>query len=160
MENKAFKRGKMAATMNLWNRTINVVFLALIALMSVSCDTRQEKFINATRQSANAELIRKAVVPLFNRYHYEDNIQHDTDFPTKAIPEEIKSLPLFTFLPRDEVFILASWESTNGDALLFYSGSGFGHWGIAVCKDENDRQLDNTHGYTYWKSGIYFYDGN
>jgi|SRR5579859_1639887 len=159
MELDAFKRGDMAVTMYGWNQIINVVCLTLIVLMAVSCVSRQEKFIHATRQSANADSIRKAVAPLFDKYHYDDHSQHDTDVPLKAIPEEIKSLPLFTFLPKGEAFVLASWEGTNSNALLFYSGSGFGHWGMAVCKDENDRQLDNTHGYTYWKMGIYFYDG-
>jgi hypothetical protein len=127
--------------------------------MVVSCGSSQEKFMNTTRQSANADSIRKAVAPLFLKYHYDCHSQADTDVPTKAIPEEIKSLPLFTFLPKDEAPILASWASTNGNVLLFHTGGGFGHWGIAVCNDDNSHELDNTPSYTYWKKGIYFYDG-
>jgi hypothetical protein len=142
-----------------WNQIAYVICVTVIAAMAVSCSSRQEKFINATKQSGNADSIRKAVEPLFIKYHYNDSNQIGTDVPRKAIPEEITSLPLFTFLPKEEVPILAAWASTNGNVLLFYSGGGFGHWGIAVCKDKNDRRFDNTPSCTYWKEGIYFYDG-
>ena len=140
-------------------RGFYIVCLTIIALIVVSCDSRQEKLINATKQSADADDIRKAVAPLFVKYHYDPNSQADTDVPIKDIPEEIKSLPLFTFLPKKDVFIDAAWVDTNNNVLMFASGGGFGHWGIAVCKDENDRELDGTRSYTYWKKGIYFYNG-
>ena len=138
---------------------VNGIYLSVIALMFVSCGSSQGKFMKRTKQNANADSIRKAVAPLFLKYRYDGNSQSASDVPISAIPEQISSLPLFTFLPKGEAPVLASWVSTNGNALLFYIGSGFGHWGIAVCKDENSHELDNTPSYSYWTNGIYFYDG-
>jgi hypothetical protein len=51
------------------------------------------------------------------------------------------------------------WADTNSNALLFVAGSGFGHWGIAVCRNDNGREFDKAPSYTYWMKGIHFYNG-
>ena len=113
-----------------------------------------------TKEHASADIIRKAALPLFAKHHYNPLSQDDTVVPFKEIPEEIKSLPVFSKIPQNNLFILTAWAGANHDALLFVAGSGFGHWGIAVCKNENDRQFDKTPSYTYWKKGVYFYNGH
>jgi hypothetical protein len=62
--------------------------------------------------------------------------------------------------PKGEVVIMTVWVGANRDALLFVTGSGFGHWGLLVCKDPKDRQFGKKSAYSYWQDGIYFYHGN
>jgi hypothetical protein len=79
--------------------------------------------------------------------------------PFEEIPAEIKLLPLFSQIPQNQLYIVTVWADTNSNALLFVAGSGFGHWGIAVCRNDNGREFDKAPSYTYWMKGIHFYNG-
>jgi hypothetical protein len=141
-----------------YHQKILVFCFASMALILLGCDSPHQKSFKATKEYAHAEDIRKVVLPLFSKYHYEALSQEA--IPEKEIPEKIRSLPVFTTLPKDERFFLTAWGGTNNDALIIVVGGGFGHWGMVVCKDENDREFDKDSDYEYWEKGIYFYSGN
>ena len=145
--------------MNRFKQIIRFSWMMISVWMLSGCHSRQDTLFKATKEHASSDEIRKAALPLFSKYHYNSINQNDMVVPFKEIPKEIKSLPVFSKIPQNNLFILTAWAGTNDSALLFVAGSGFGHWGIAVCKDENDREFDKSPSYTYWKNGVYFYDG-
>ena len=136
-----------------------IIWLLIMPWMLSGCHSRQDALFEATKERASADDIRTAALPLFSKYHYSSDNQGMV-VPFNEIPESIKSLPVFSTIPKNNLFILTAWTGANDTALLFVAGSGFGHWGIAVCKNKNDRQFDKSPSYTYWKKGIYFYNGS
>jgi hypothetical protein len=137
-----------------------VVFLISIILGVLGC-SRQRASFKDTEKNCHSADIRNVVLPLFSKYKYpsEENGTGNV-MPFSEVPKEIKSLPVFSTLPAEERLVMTAWAGTNGNALMFVAGSGFGHWGLLVCKDPKDRQFDNMPAFSYWENGIYFYDGD
>lgn len=150
---KAFLTGMMGVT----------ALTGLLLIVSLSgCDQPQDKLIKETLSKSDPAQVRAAVLPLFTKYQ---NIDADTNgsgqlIPESDIPNALKSLPIFDSLSiNDPQYIINSWANDSRTALIFATGGGFGHWGIVVCHDENDREFDNISRDKYWKDGIYIYEG-
>jgi hypothetical protein len=112
--------------------------------------------IAKTKKAVRIADIRAAVMPLYVKYN-SPAAGHEM-IPYEEIPKVIFSLPFFVS-GEPTNYILAYACETN--ALMFATGSGFGHWGIIVCKDANDKSVANGYGneVTLWGDGVYFYRG-
>jgi hypothetical protein len=111
-----------------------------------------------TKDKCNAMEIRSAVLPLFKKYQLHTNSLDPFNIPSDELPSVVRSLPLFSEHPEQ---IVAWFSGSKNDVLMIETGSGFGHWGIAVCEDTGDRHLLKYHQYiTPWAVGIYFYRGD
>ena len=78
---------------------------------------------------------------------------------TNALPKELTSLPIFADEPKG---IVESYPLGNTNILSFVIGSGFGHWGVVVCRSEQEqKQLIGDDWFkprlTPWAEGVYFY---
>jgi hypothetical protein len=133
-----------------------VVFsFSAIAIALNSCSQRVDNLARLTMNQCDPAVIRHAAMPLLSGYKYTNNLAGFV-VPFDKVPKTIKSMPIFS---KDPDLIITWWVATNDDALAFVNGSGFGHWGIVVCQNENSREFDGWAGYTYWTNGIYFYNG-
>jgi hypothetical protein len=149
---KAFLTGMTGAT----------ALLSLFLVVSLpGCSQPQDKLIKETLAQSDPAQVRAAVLPLFAKYHDKTDMNgYGQIIPDSDIPKEVKSLPLLqSLITNAPQYILDGWANTNRSALLFATGGGFGHWGIVVCLEENDREFDNVKSYKYWKDGIYIYEG-
>ena len=81
----------------------------------------------------------------------------DETIPTAEIPQIVSSLPMFKIAIPYDVHGFA----LDRNSLMFMAGGGFGHWGIIVCKDVNDRTIPRAYGkrVLLWADGVYFYRG-
>jgi len=96
-----------------------------------------------------ADDIRAAVLPMFS----EDPAS------TNPLPRALVSLPIFSDDPTN---IVTGYPLGNTNILAFTIGSGFGHWGIVVCRYEKDAEqllqdAREKSRLTPWADGIYFY---
>src|SRR3990172_9210888 len=109
--------------------------------------------IELTKRQHAASEVRTAVLPLFAMYSYGDN----RAFPRSELPKELTSLPLFA--PEGARGMDVGWVMEDPNSLMFTVGSGFGHWGIVVCRDPDDRKVHEVLGghLVQWGEGIYFY---
>jgi hypothetical protein len=91
-------------------------------------------------------------MPLIEKYGHA---KANTEIPASEIPEKLYSLPLFLGASRSEIMGFVS----SKDELMFMVGSGFGHWGIVVCKDETSQIAKgmDVHRIKLWGDGIFFY---
>jgi hypothetical protein len=85
--------------------------------------------IDQTMKEAKPAMVKKAALPLF--------WLADTNFTSNNLPKEITSLPLFSGDPQN----IQCWHQTT-NALIFYTGGGFGHWGLVICQGKP--QLEDT----------------
>jgi hypothetical protein len=102
-----------------------------------------------TKKQHTASHIKAAVIPMFS----EDRAS------TNRLPKDITLLPIFSDDPTN-IVVVCPLGNTN--ILSFVIGSGFGHWGIVVCRDEKDAQQlleDAWHRprLTSWADGVFFY---
>jgi hypothetical protein len=139
------------------HRLCKTALIALpVAIMTTITGCQpQKKLIDETAAHYNPSDIRKLVAPLFPKYSYTGIgglVVSNSD-----MPKGIRALPLFSESPD---LIETFWATSNGDGLAFLNGSGFGHWGIVVCRKESSREFDGWPGYKYWGDGIYFYNGH
>ncbi len=100
--------------------------------------------LESTKKQHRAADVRAAALPLLalGDIHYG------------ALPTEITSLPIFA-LSRENI---DSWHITT-NALIFTTGSGFGHWGIVVCRAGSEREATNSlHAVVIpWDDGVFFW---
>jgi hypothetical protein len=87
------------------------------------------RMIDQTMKEAKPAMVKKAALPLF--------WLADTNFTSNNLPKEITSLPLFSGDPQN----IQCWHQTT-NALIFYTGGGFGHWGLVICQGKP--QLEDT----------------
>ena len=139
---------------------IILIFWIVIIVSFVGCGHSKEglrfqEMCKDIPKNFNSADIRKAVSPLFSKYKFPHYLDGGV-VPVDEIPNEIKSLPFFS---GDTNWIETGWVGTDGRGLIFVTGSGFGHWGIIVAKDEADPRINVGSGYgtTPWTNGIYFY---
>jgi hypothetical protein len=102
-----------------------------------------------TKKDYKAENVKAAALPLFS----------DSQALTHRLPDQIRSLPIFSDGPTN---IIVSYPLGNTNILSFSVGSGFGTWGMVVCRYDGDqRQLTNDAWFrprlTPWEHGVYFY---
>ena len=102
-----------------------------------------------TKRQHKAADIKAAVLPIFSQGLSSTN----------PLPVQLKSLPIFCDNPTN---VVAGYPLGNTNILDFSIGSGFGQWGIVVCRYEQDeQQLTNDIWYkprlTPWEHGVYFY---
>jgi hypothetical protein len=154
------KRDKPQKLSGFLSQGIMLVLCLAIIVFVVGCghsDTQLKilEMCKETTQKYNPADIRKSVLPLFVKYKhpYENGGQV---VPIDEIPNVIKSLPFYS---GDTNWIETSWVGTDGQGLMFVTGSGDGHWGIIVCKNESDLRIGvgSRYGTTPWTNGIYFY---
>jgi len=93
--------------------------------------------------------IKAAVLPMFS----------EVLTSTNPLPKAITALPIFSDEPKG---IVTGNPLGNTNTLSFSIGSGFGHWGIVVCRYEKDQQqLTNDAWFKprlkLWEDGVYFY---
>ena len=107
-----------------------------------------------TKKNNSAD-IRKVVLPLFAKYKYPYDSGGQV-VPIDEIPNVIKSLPFYS---GDTNWIETWWAGTDDRGLMFVTGSGDGHWGIIVCRNESDPGIGvgSRYGTIPWTNGIYFY---
>jgi hypothetical protein len=104
------------------------------------------QMIKKTKKTHNASDVKNAAFPLINSTN-------------QIVPKEIASLPLFAS-DGSEIYV-SDLAVTNGkpQGILFWTGSGFGHWGIAVCPfpggEKAARVLKGE--ITPWDDGVYFF---
>ena len=108
-----------------------------------------QKLRKATTTQFKASEIRAAALPLFSQ----------NGIFTNPAPTQISSLPIFSDAPTN---IDTGFPLGNTNILSFHIGSGFGHWGLVVClQDQDSQQLTNDPWFkprlTPWSDGIYFY---
>ena len=101
-----------------------------------------------TKRQCNPADIRAAVLPMFSQELSSTN----------RLPKEITSLPIFSDDPKG---IDVGYPLGNTNILDFSIGSGFGHWGIIVCRGSADeQQLTNDAWFRprvkAWGSGVFF----
>jgi hypothetical protein len=102
----------------------------------------------------NSDDIRKAVLPLFVEYKKHPSLAGGSGILDSDVPKEIRSLPLFSDAP----WIDTSWIGETNEGLMFVTGSGFGHWGVIVYQNKNQRDGNGPSYETVpWTNGIYFY---
>ena len=102
-----------------------------------------------TKKQHSATDVRAAVLPLFSADRASTN----------ALPKELTSLPIFSDDPKG---IVDSYPLGNTNVLSFVIGSGFGHWGIVVCRSEREQKQPTGDDWfkprlTPWAEGVYFY---
>lgn len=143
-------------------RMLSCICLIVISSLIFGCGPSSEdeefrQMTDSTRNKYNPSDVRKVALPLFFEYKNHTNSVGDSIILLSDIPQEIKNLPLFSKNPN----IVSAWSSmTDSNLLVFETGSGFGHWGIAICRDQNDvHLLKFPRNYTTWGDGIYFYRG-
>lgn len=112
------------------------------------------KKADQTMQTRNPQEIKAAAIAYFLS---ASNLNVDMH---KNIPKEITSLPFFSDDTNSIVadrFSLDREGSTN--ALWFWEGSGFGHWGILICTNgEHLDKLKLIQGKVLpWKDGVFFW---
>jgi hypothetical protein len=112
-------------------------------------DKKFEAMMEASKRQYSSSEVRTAVLPLFSTYY-------DRTIPNNQLPKEITSLALFA---EDPKYILSGPLGTNSDALIFMTGSGFGHWGIVIFRFEDDQRITEWHRKRLipWTNGIFFY---
>lgn len=138
--------------------SVIIVCGVMLVLIASSYFQPHRASLKCTKEYYRSSDIRNAVMPLFSKYKYPTNGYYgETIIPINEVPKEIKLLPLFA---KDPEHINVWWPDKNDDAFLFATGGGLGHWGILVCKNEDDRQFDKEPGYTYWEKGVYLYYGD
>ena len=108
--------------------------------------------VDKTKKECQPGDVRASVMPLFEKYGHA---KEGTAIPASEIPETLYSLPIFLNAKAKEIDGFVSHK----DELTFMVGSGFGHWGIVVCRDETTRVLKGVevHRATPWADGIFFY---
>jgi hypothetical protein len=129
---------------------VAVVCLVSMWISVVGCGPSAETLafqtaIAKTKANYRSADVRSVALSLYGR----------TDIPENAIPKTITSLPVFrSAAPADISGIVL-----NTNAIMFYTGSGFGHWGIVLCKNPLDETVPKSYGkkVTPWDQGIYFY---
>lgn len=116
-----------------------------------------KQMIEQTKKQSKAADIQAAVRPLFSKF------KPDEEIPVNQLPKEITSLPLFSIYSNQQILHV---NRLNGDtnALEFWSGGGFGHWGIIVCRFNNDQELakvfdSKTFWLSRWEDGVFFIYG-
>jgi len=133
------------------------LLLAAVAFLSIECgcgESSIEKALNKmmaeTKSQSSAAEIRAAALPLFS-YGSSNAI------PISALPREITSLPIFAPEGASDMYVGRVRGDSN--ALMFITGSGFGHWGMVVCQTEDDRKVRADFGKRLipWEHGVYFY---
>jgi hypothetical protein len=77
------------------------ILLTITAWMLSGCHSSRDTLFKATKEHASVDNIRKAIFPLFSKYHYSPLSQGDMVVPFKEIPYEIRSLPLFSTIPKN-----------------------------------------------------------
>jgi hypothetical protein len=102
-----------------------------------------------TRKDVRAADVRASVMPLFNKYGRRARL---TEIPCAEVPKPVYSLPLFLSGSADDIEAYVC----DKDELMFMTGSGFGHWGILVCKDEMSEPVKDVR-YKTWGDGIFFF---
>ena len=124
---------------SLWQCARMGALLLLVSVLNGCGPSEWERefdaMMEASKKQTTAAAVSTAVLPLFSKYS-------ERSIPTKEIPKEILALPLFAGEPKN---IEVSPLVENSNILLFTTGSGFGHWGIAVCRHENDQQISEWH---------------
>jgi hypothetical protein len=108
--------------------------------------------MDETRRQAKPEDVRAALAPFFS-YEGIPAVQ-DTVSITNALPEQVRSLPIFSFDPSNIVV----WCSKDRNQLQLTIGSGFGHWGIIVHRPGYNPDMSAGPAGIPWGSGVYFYD--
>jgi len=141
-----------------------------MAVLVVGCGPSREELefhaeIAKTMKEYRISEIKAAAIPLFAKYKYTEygyTNGNDKLIPYDEIPKVISSLPFFVS-GEPTNYIIASALDTN--TIIFMTGSGFGHWGIIVCKDEQNKRVVKAakrdgDELTLWGNGVYFYRGN
>ena len=135
-------------------RPCTVISLVILIINVLGCGPSPEEKairerIERTKREHSATEIKTRVLPLFAHYI-------DKDIPLKEVPTIIKSLPIFEEGPQE---IEASFSDDRKSGILFIVGSGFGHWGILICKNEIDQSIKERFGRRLipWEKGVYFY---
>jgi hypothetical protein len=132
--------------------------LALLAILLAGCGPGRDKsefcgLVEATTNKCRASDIRQAALGMLE-------ITNDlgAGHPDEQIPGEIVSLPIFPDARQIEVNIQRAPNPTN-DFLFFYTGGGFGHRGLLVCRDpHNTLAWKSLHAYVIpWDLGVYFF---
>ena len=128
-----------------------VIVAVLLCIISTGCgptpmESEFSQMIKKTKKTHNASDVKNAAFPLINSTN-------------QIVPKEIASLPLFAS-DGSEIYV-SDLAVTNGkpQGILFWTGSGFGHWGIAVCPfpggEKAARVLKGE--ITPWDDGVYFF---
>jgi hypothetical protein len=139
-----------------YRHAMAATLLSVMVISLNSCSRPRGNLTQQTMDECNPAAVRQAAIPLLSKYKNTNNLAGFV-VPFDQIPMAIKSMPIFSNAPN---LIITWWVTTNNDSLAFVNGSGFGHWGVVVCQNENSREFDGWTGYTYWTNGIYFYNGN
>jgi hypothetical protein len=106
-----------------------------------------------TKAQCRASDVRTAVVPLFST-NTSDELRGS------AVPQEVRALPIFAS-PEEKDAIMGFWTWDGADprgAAHFLTGSGFGHWGIAVSRlPDSPAATNGIHGAAVpWGEGVFF----
>jgi hypothetical protein len=137
-----------------WRAIVTVPAMCLIAIGCgpSASELQFRHMIKDTEKSVRSSDVRAAVTPLFSKYRGFD---YTNCIPANELPAVIKSLPLFAHREN----IIAFSMQANPNVLVFMTGSGYGHWGIAVCEDQNGTEpnLIERKGYRLWGNGVYFF---
>jgi hypothetical protein len=132
-----------------------VILVASVLLWSgcqkTAWDRKYDAMVAATKRQAGASAVRQSVIPLFEKYGATNSV----DIPSTEVPSILSSLPIFA---EDSTNISVNWIG-GSEALMFHIGSGFGHWGIIVCRRGTNSISDKwmVERITPWGDGVFFY---
>ena len=147
----------MKASLNVFLRALTVL-LCLTLIITVGCGPTEheldfEKSMATCKKDFQVSDIRLAVLPLFEKYNFDGPDQGE--ILPRDIPKIILSLPVFQ--GASAKYIRAFAVETN--ALLFMVGTGFGHQGIIICRDNNAKGVSSVDASRtiLWNHGVFFY---
>lgn len=135
------------------HRLLPLVLLGLTAIAGCGPNSdglRIRAGINATQRQVRVADVRAAASGLF-----DEHMHPNQTIPTDQIPMAIASLPVFLGAPRTDI----DGSVCDQGELFFMTGSGFGHWGILICRDKTvDMPKQFPKGkLTWWGDGVFFF---